>query len=202
MFTHLLEDSAFASSINCLNFDEAHFIVTSGEKDKQGKIFRAEYSRGFEIRLRLRLDTPCTVFSATMSPQVRQKILTSLKLPSDPSKTCSIFVSTNRPNLCFAVRELCRPLSDLANLHFLVLQPYHPPLARFKKTLIFVHTTTLARKVSKYLRSRMPGIVKCIYAVMSDRYKKRVINDFCSSHGQTSVLVCTSLLSNVSLYSC
>lgn len=199
MFTHLLEDPAFASSINCLNFDEAHFIVTSGEKDKQGKVFRAEYSRGFEIRLRLRLNTPCTVFSATMSPEVQQKILTSLKLPSDPSKTCFISLSTNRPNLCFAVRELCGPLTDLTNLDFLVQRPYHPPLARFKKTLIFVTTTPLARSVSGYLRGRLPGIVKCVYSAMSDRYKKNTISDFCSPHGQISVLVCTSLLSNVSI---
>lgn len=55
MFTRLLENQAFVSKIKCLNFDEAHFIVTSGQENKEGKVFRPEFSKGYEIRLRLDL---------------------------------------------------------------------------------------------------------------------------------------------------
>lgn len=133
MFTHLLENQQFASSISCINFDEAHFIVTSGEPDKENKIFRIEYSKCFEIRLRLSLKTPCTVFSATMPPIIQDKILKSLKLPTDVSKTCFISLSTNRPNLCFAVKKLTGTLANLSNLDFLVSRPYHPPIVLKKK---------------------------------------------------------------------
>lgn len=198
MFTHLLEDRKFASSISCLNFDEGHFIVTSGEPDKENKIFRIEYSKCFEIRLRLSVKTPCTVFSATMPQEIQDKILKSLKLPTDPSKTSFITLSTNRPNLCFAVRQITGALSNVSNLDFLTSRPYHPPLARFKKTLIFVQTKSLAGLVERHLLRSLPGIVRRIHSNMSDQYQEEAINDFIDPNGRTLVLVCTSLLSNVS----
>lgn len=198
MFTHLLENQKFASSISCINFDEAHFIVTSGEPDKENKIFRAEYSKCFEIRLRLSLKTPCTVFSATMPPVIQDKIIKSLKLSTDVSETCFISLSTNRPNLCFAVKKITGSLANLSNLDFLTSRPYHPPMARLKKTLIFVPTRPIGRQVERYLLLRFPGIVKRIHSLMSPRYKKETINEFMDPNGRILVLVCTSLLSNVS----
>lgn len=200
MFTHLLEDQSFASSINVINFDEAHFIVTSGEPDKENKIFRVEYSKCYEIRLRLPLKTPCTVFSATMPSKIQDRILESLKLPTDPSETSFISLTTNRQNLSFAVRKLTRPMTDMSNLDFLVpkSKSYHPPMAVYKKTLIFVSTSTSARNVENYLGPRLPGMVKRIYALMSTEYKKQTIADFIDPNGSTRVLISTSLLSNVS----
>ena len=80
MLTRLLEESSFTSRVKCLIFDEAHFIVTSGSPDKEGNVFRIEYSKGYEVRIRLPLDIPCAIFSATMSQDVMNKILASLRI--------------------------------------------------------------------------------------------------------------------------
>lgn len=200
MFSQLLEHQSFVDRIKCLNFDEAHFIVTSGEPDKEGNVFRPEYSKGFEILLRLATGTPCAIFSATMPPKVKEQILMSLRIPSDPSKTRFISLSTNRPNLSFSVKKISGRLADLTNLNFLLTGLYHPPLVRFKKTLIFVPTTLLCLAVEELLEERFPGLVKRIHSSMSSEYKKEVIQEFCTPNGPVSILVATTVLSNVRHY--
>lgn len=202
MFTRLLENQSFVHRIKCLNFDEAHFIVTSGEPDKEGNVFRPEYSKGFEILLRLATGTPCAIFSATMPPKVKEQILMSLRIPSDPSKTRFISLSTNRPNLSFAVKKISGRLADLSNLDFLFPDSYHPPLARLKKTLIFVPTTELCLALEEYLEDRIPGAIKRIHASLSAQYKKETTIEFCDPNGPILVLVATTVLSNVSLIIC
>lgn len=198
MFTRLLENPAFVSKIKCLNFDEAHFIVTSGQENKEGKVFRPEFSKGYEIRLRLDLQTPCTVYSATMPADVLDKILESLKIPRDPLKTCFISLSTNRPNLSFAVKKIDGSLSNLGNIDFVLPTLIHPPLVRLKKTLIFVPTTDSALDIEDRLNPRCPGSVQRIHSSLSLQYKEDIINEFNKPNGTISILITTPLLSNVS----
>lgn len=200
MFTQLLENLDFVSKIKCLNFDEAHFIVTSGEPDKSGKIFRSEYSKCHEVRLRCPANTSCAIFSATLPPKIMNRILDSLRVPHGPPKTCVISLSTNRKNLCFSVRKLEASLSSLGNLDFLFPVSLHPPLALPKKTIIFVTTTTMAMSVEARLKCRLPpGMVERIHASRSDLSKTRITEDFCTSTGNILVLVATSVISNVRL---
>ena len=201
MLTRLLEESGFNSRVKCLIYDEAHFIVTSGSPDKEGNVFRVEYSKGYELRIRLPLNIPCAIFSATMSQEVTDKILASLRIPSDPSETNFILLTTNRSNLTYAVRSLAKSIKDLSNLDFLFPGRIHPPLLPPRKTIIFVPTTDDALCVEAYLQKRLPvQMVARIHASLSRRYKKRVINDFCDPRGSLLVLVSTSLLSNVSYF--
>ena len=199
MLTRLLEEASFTSRVKCLIYDEAHFIITSGQPDKEGNVFRTEYSKGYEIRIRLPLDIPCAIFSATMSQEITTKILNSLRISVNNSNTSFIRLTTNRRNLTYAVRQLDGSLNNLANLDFLFPGPVYPPLLPPKKTLIFVPTTDLALRVESYLQQRLnSALVSRVHASRSNRCKKRVIDDFCNPSGQTQVLVATSVISNVS----
>ena len=201
MFTRLLEEPQFSSRIKCLIYDEAHFIVTSGQADKEGNIFRTEYSKGYEVRLRLPTNTPCAIFSATMSPEVMDKILTSLRIRKDPEETAFILLSTNRKNLCYAVQPTNGPLVKLSNLDFLFPTPVHPPMPLPKKTLIFVPSTDLALMIEAYLHKHLPReLVSRVHSTRSHRCKKRVIDDFSNPNGTIRVLVATTVISNVRLY--
>lgn len=201
MFTRLLEDRVFVSRIKCLIFDEAHFIVTCGHPDIEGNIFRYEYSKGYEIRLRLTAGTPCALYSATMPPRIRDQIFRSLRLSSDPCQTSLITLTTNRPNLTFAVKKLPGPLSRMSNLDFLVPDSYHPPMACIKKTIIFVTSTLQALDIEDFLHSRVrcPGVVQRIHSSLSARFKSQIVEDFCNPCGRISILVATTVISNVSL---
>lgn len=134
-----------------------------------------------------------------MPPDVKAKILKSLRLSSDPLRTRFISLTTNRPNLCFAIKKIPRPLSDVSNFDFLLPGLYHPPMVAFKKTLIFVPSKTIAMAVEERLAKRLPGAVKRIYSLMSDSYKKRWTADFLKPDGEVSILIATTLLSNVRL---
>ena len=200
MLTRLLEEASFTSRVKCLIFDEAHFIVTSGQPDKEGNIFRSEYSKGYEIRIRLPLDIPCAIFSATMSQEVIKQILTSLRISVNNSNISFIRLTTNRKNLTYAVKQLDGPLSNLTNLDFIFPSLIHPPLLPPKKTLIFVPSTELALLVEPYLQQRLPSrMVSRLHASRSSRCKKRVIDDYCDPCGESRVLIATSVILNVSL---
>lgn len=72
-------------------------------------------------------------------------------------------------------------------------------MVAFKKTLIFVPSKTIAMAVEERLAKRLPGAVKRIYSLMSDAYKKRWTTDFLKPDGDITILIATTLLSNVRL---
>lgn len=200
MFSRLLEDNAFVKKIRCIIYDEAHFIVTSGQPDKEGNVFRPEYAKGYELRLRLPLKIPCAIFSATMSQTVMNQILKSLRIPANDPNTRYISLSTNRKNLTYAVRPILGSYTDLANFDFLVPLPVHPPLTLPKKTLIFVSNKDLALRLEPYLSRRLPkGAVSRIYSSFTAEYKEQVIKSFLDPSGPMLVLITTDVSSNVRL---
>lgn len=198
MFTRLLEDLAFCARIKCINYDEAHFIVTAGEPDKQGNVFRPEYAKGSEILIRLSLGTPCSLYSATMPPEVLGQIMKSLRLPTNTTRTSYINLTTNRHNLSFAIQKASHPLSNLSNLDFIIPSAYHPPMARSKKTLIFVNSTDTANALMTRFNKRLPGYAQRIYSALSLEFKDQLIDEFTNSTGTNPVLIATTVLSNVS----
>lgn len=200
MLTRLLEEPAFTSMVKCLIYDEAHFIVTSGLPDKEGNVFRSEYAKGYEVRLRLHSSVPCALFSATLSKAVLKKVLASLRISDDPQQTAFIFLSTNRKNLCYAVKEIKGSLANLSNLDFMFPSIVHPPMLPPKKTLIFVPTTQLTLEIESYLQYRLPQeMVARLHASRTGEIKKDIIADFCNPEGNILVLVTTTMISNVSL---
>ena len=201
LFSRLLERQAFLDRIKCVNFDEAHFIVTAGEADKEGNVFRPEYAKGYDLLIRLKTGTPCTLFSATMSKLVLGKIMKSLRLPTCTSKTTYLNLTTNRPNLCFAVQKLNGPLSKLSNLDFLIPSAYHPPMAPLRKTLIFVPTTDDSINLERRLNKLFPGttVAQRIHASLTAEYKTEIIEDYMGPQSKPPILITTTLLSNVSL---
>ena len=201
LFSRLLERQAFLDRIKCVNFDEAHFIVTAGEADKEGNVFCPEYAKGYDLLIRLKTGTPCTLFSATMSKLVLGKIMKSLRLPTCTSKTTYLNLTTNRPNLCFAVQKLNGPLSKLSNLDFLIPSAYHPPMAPLRKTLIFVPTTDDSINLERRLNKLFPGttVAQRIHASLTAEYKTEIIEDYMGPQSKPPILITTTLLSNVSL---
>ena len=201
MFSRMLEGEKLLARIKCVNFDEAHFIVTAGEADKEGNVFRPEYAKGYDLLIRLKTGTPCTLFSATMPKKILDKIMKSLRLPTSTLKTTYLNLTTNRPNLCFAVQKLNAPLSKYSNLDFLLPSAYHPPMAPLRKTIIFVPTTDDCYKLERYLNKIFPGtrIAQRIHASLTTEYKTEIIEGYVGPEGKPPILITTSLLSNVGL---
>lgn len=197
MLTRLLEHQTFKNRVRGLLFDEAHFIVTAGKPDTEGNVFRPEYAKGYEIRIRLNSDTSTMVFSATMPPDILKQIMASLRIPSEPSRTSLLTLTTNRPNLTFAIKKASGTLSNLAELDFLIPKAHHPPMSRSRKTLIFVPTTKLTMAVSQYLNTKLPGIAQRIHSTLSTEFKHQIIEEFHKKDGRFSILVATTVLSNV-----
>ena len=201
MFSRLLENQAFRSRIKCVNFDEAHFIVTAGEPDKEGNVFRPEYANGYDLLIRLKAGTPCTLFSATMPKKILDKVMKSLRLPTSTSKTTYLNLTTNRPNLYFAVQELKTPVSRLSNLDFILPASYHPPMAPLPKTLIFVPTTDFSVDLEERFNKMFPGttIAQRIHASLTPGWKRQIIDNYTGLESKPPILITTTLLSNVSL---
>lgn len=201
MFSRLLENQAFRDRIKCVNYDEAHFIVTAGEPDKEGNVFRPEYARGYDLLIRLRAGTPCTLFSATMPQMILDKVMKSLRLPTSTSKTTYLNLTTNRPNLCFAVQQLTTPVSRLSNLDFILPTNYHPPMTPLPKTLIFVPTTDFSIDLERRFNKMFPGIriAQRIHASLTPEWKSQIIENYTGLESKPPILITTSLLSNVSL---
>lgn len=186
--------------IGWLNVDEAHFIVTAGEPDEKGVIFRPEYSKIFEVIMRLPEGTACALYSATLARQTLSKVLTSLRIPAHDSLKTSLFMlSINRPNLTFAVDKIDETNTEIKKLAFLIPKPFKP----LPKIVIFVDSVNDAIEIEKYLLSILPEkerkarAVRRLYASMSVRYKVNTMEEFSKPDGVVRILVTTSATSNV-----
>jgi superfamily II DNA/RNA helicase len=144
------------------------------------------------------------LFSATLPPALLQTIKENVRIAPD---AITIKLSTNRPNIIYAVQPLVGSADNLSNLNFLVPQPYHPPMPLLPKGMIFIENKLSSSNVATYLNNRLPEELRItkpfrhFHSDMSQQYLDETFQDFQSPDGACRYLVATSGAATVSFYS-
>lgn len=118
-----------------------------------------------------------------------------------------IHLTSNRPNITYAIHPVVGSLSDFRNLQFLIPESggYSFDPKRIPKTIVFHDNIQEATNAAKYMNSLCPEpmrnlqIAKHYHSVMSSAYLERTFQDFASSDGTTRILHATSGASTVGL---
>ncbi|KAG6819010.1 hypothetical protein H0H93_016411 [Arthromyces matolae] len=133
-------------------------------------------------------------------PHIIETIRTSLHMKEDD--TSIIKMSTNRPNLVYAVRPMIGTVRNFQNLDFLIPHPYHPPMDFLFKTIIFIDNKLLTAEIASYLNNLLPPAhaamkpVRHYHSNMSNEYLKQTFESFRDPEGVVRILVATSCASN------
>lgn len=178
-------------------FHEGHCISQWGN-------FRPEYRQIHTLRYRLP-NIPFLVASATLPSLVIQDIISTLQM--NKLKLLIIRRPTDRPNIQLVVKQIKFALNSYQDLAFLVPGPEgcstksHIP----SKFVVFFDSITKAVQAGRYLRSRLPPLLRhkiaYFHSKMSQAYKEKTLEklkkgeiwSLCAtdSFGMVSVPLCS-----------
>ncbi|KAF8132641.1 P-loop containing nucleoside triphosphate hydrolase protein, partial [Mycena galopus ATCC 62051] len=154
-FAKLLHDPKWAQRVKLLQIDEAHFIATAGQSKGKEAAFRPSFSDlGERLRVHLPATTPCTAYSASMPPQIMNLVTSTLRM--EPYKTVKIELTTNRPNLVYAVIPMVGSIDNFANLDFLWPDSFPPNFILRQKSIVFIDHKRKAARLAEYLNAKVP----------------------------------------------
>jgi len=196
------KDRQFRKRIVRLHIDEAHSIHTAGLEHYGIPAFRPAWGRLDRLRIKLSKSLTVQALSGTQPPHIKKKIIEHLLF--DEEKLCSIKLSSNRPNMTYAMHPIVGELSDFRNLDFLIPEPC-PPNLQLSKTLLFHDNLNECTAAALHVKNRLPkelrskGIVKHYHGGMSKRYLTKVYEDFSNPEGACRILHATEGASTVSL---
>ncbi|KAJ7866879.1 hypothetical protein B0H13DRAFT_1636442 [Mycena leptocephala] len=124
-FAKLLHDPKWTKRIKLLQIDEAHFIATAGQANGDDAAFRPAFADLRErLRVHLPATTPCTAYSASMPPQIMNLLTKTLRMT--PEKTIKLELSTNRPNLVYAVTPMVGSINNFPTSSLSSQFHFHP----------------------------------------------------------------------------
>ena len=125
---------SFAKKICRIHVDEAHNIYTAGLPHHGEEAFRPAYGRLSEFRAILPDRVPFQALSATFPPHIHRVVRHELIIGMDH---VAISLSTNRPNITYAMTPIMGGLCDFRNLDCIIpTTSFHPPMDT-PKTLVF-----------------------------------------------------------------
>jgi superfamily II DNA helicase RecQ len=193
------QDGAFVKRIKRVHIDEAHNIYTAGLAHHGEEAFRPSYGKLGQFRVLLNKDTTFQALSATLPPHILTAVKCELLIRSNH---LSLTLSTNRPNITYAVTPLIGGLRNFRNFDCLIPSNYMTPMI-IPKTLIFHDNKQEAVDAAAYNDSRLPkalqnrGVVKYYHSDMSAEYLQQTYEDFASDSGSCRILHATAGASTV-----
>ena len=132
----VLRNPHFVKQVKRVHIDEAHTIYTAGISLYGQPPFRSAWGKLGELRLVLPKNTPLQALSGTFPPHIVRCIREQLLFQSD---SVTIHLTSNRPNITYAVHPIVGALSNFQNLQFLIPEqadhPFDPK--RIPKTIVF-----------------------------------------------------------------
>lgn len=200
-FAQVLRNHHFAKLVKRVHVDEAHSIYTAGISLYGQLPFRSAWGKLGELRLVLPRNTPFQALSGTFPPHIVRCVREQLLFHSD---NVVIHLTSNRPNITYAVHPIIGSLNNFQNLQFLIPEHRDDPFdsKRIPKTIVFHDNLQEAANAAKYLNSMLDSsqnqqIAKHYHSVMSPAYLERTFQDFASPNGTTRILHATSGASTV-----
>ncbi|KAJ7031504.1 P-loop containing nucleoside triphosphate hydrolase protein [Mycena alexandri] len=182
----VLRKPAFGARCLSVFIDEAHCISHWGDS------FRKKYASIGIIRAFLPRSTPIIAVTATLTPRVRQDLVT--KLQFDPNNYIFCTIGNDRPNVCQIVRALEHPANSYRDLDFMVDMNMTLP-KDVKKAFLYTDDIQDGGKLVDHLNGRVcpayrsRGLVRPYNAGMSPKYRAEVMALF--KAGIIRILVCT-----------
>jgi len=193
-------DRLFRKRIVRVHVDEAHFIYTAGVDLYGLPAFRLAWGRLGEFRVKLGKTVVFQALSGTQPDHIKKKIIEHLLF--NEKTLSSIKLSSNRPNMAYAIHPIVGMLSDFRNLDFLVPDPY-PDGFQLPKTLVFHDNVDQCTAAVVYLNDRLPqplhskGLIRHYHGIMSKEYLTLVYDDFRQLDGVCRILHATEGASTV-----
>ncbi|KAF8137895.1 P-loop containing nucleoside triphosphate hydrolase protein [Mycena galopus ATCC 62051] len=200
-FAKLLHDPKWTKHIKLLQIDEAHFIVTAGTAKGKKVAFRPSFSDlGERLRIHLPASTPCTAYSASMPSHIMTTVKSALRM--EPAKTVTIELTTNRPNLVYAVIPMIGSITNFSNLDFLLPLSFPPNFVLSQKSIVFFDNKRKSPALAAYLNSRLPAALaarqpfRVYHSSMSKPYLEAIAASFKDTNGDVKCLIATEAASN------
>ena len=192
-----LRNRQFVKLIRRVHVDEAHTIYTAGILLYGLPAFRKAWGLLGELHLVLAKDTPFQALSGTFPDHIIKFVVDKLLFPSN---YVTISLTSNRPNIIYAMHLISGSLSNFRNLQFLIPNTGGQPfdIQEVPKTLIFHDDRHEAANAAKFLNNLCPEsmcnkrIFKHYHSLMSKEYLEETFQDFASPNGTTRVLCATS----------
>jgi superfamily II DNA helicase RecQ len=188
----VLRNTKFTKRVLSVVIDEAHVV------SHWGKGFRKKYAEIGMIRAFLPKDTPFAALSATLSPRIRDDVVSKLNMKN----YLSLQVGNDRPNVSLAVRAIHSPMNTYADLDF-IIPPTITSAQDIPKTFIYSDNITEGIDIQTHLISKLPvqlqdaNVIRPYNAAFDSEYRRIVMSLFKS--GETRVLVCTDAAGMVSI---
>ena len=190
----VLRRPAFGSRCLSVFVDEAHCI------SHWGNSFRKKYASLGIVRAFLPKNTPIIAVTATLTPRVKDDLITKLQLGNN-----HLFLNTgnDRPNVAQVVRAMEHPMNTFRDLDFLVPENMNAR-EEIKKGFIYIDDIKEGGAATDYLNAcvcedfRSEGLVRPYNASMSKKYRKVDMDLF--RRGIIRVLVCTDAAGMVSFW--
>ncbi|KAJ7866704.1 P-loop containing nucleoside triphosphate hydrolase protein [Mycena leptocephala] len=182
-FAKLLHQPKWVKRVKLLQIDEAHFIATTGQSNGTEAAFRPSFSDlGERLRVHLQATTPCTAYSASMTPQIMELLTRTLRM--DPEKMIKLELTTNRPNLVHAVIPMVGSIDNFSN------------------SMVFLDNKKKAAKLARHLNSKLPPAIaqkepfRHYHSSMSKVYLEEIASRFKDPNGDVRCLIATEAASN------
>jgi superfamily II DNA helicase RecQ len=184
-FSKLLRTPEVAENILAYVVDEAHCI------SQWGDMFRKKYAELGKLRSFVPNTVPILATSATMPPHILEDV--QQKLCLSQSRTYTVNLGNNRPNIAPLVCRMHGAASDLDALNFAVNQAStQAPLIR---TIIYFNTRDLAYKGHKHLRNLVPLQIQpritFVHGGRTRRAKRKTMQDF--REGKSDIICATEV---------
>ncbi|KAJ7201843.1 P-loop containing nucleoside triphosphate hydrolase protein, partial [Mycena pura] len=187
----LLNVPQFSKTVARVHVDEAHNIYTAGRPHYGLPAFRPSWGVLNELRIRLPKGTPIQVLSATYPPHIKSAHAYHRK------NYLSLKLSSNRPNIIYAMHRIVGSLSNFRNLDFLISTPF----MKLLKVVVFHDDTQQCADTAIYQDKLLPaelrykGLVQHYHGGMSKEYLKQIFDDFSQENGVCRILHGTEGLS-------
>jgi hypothetical protein len=193
------QDSIFIKRIKCVHIDKAHNIYTAELPHHGKEAFQPSFGKLGELHVLLTKDTIYQALSVMLLPHILSVITQELSVPSNH---LSLTLSTNLPNIVYAITPLISGTHNFHNFNCLIPSNYTTPTI-IPKTLIFHNNKQEAVDAAAYNNSCLPkalqnwGVVKYYHSDMSAEYLQQTYEDFASDNGSCQILHATAGTSTV-----
>lgn len=173
--------------------DEAHCVSHWGDS------FRKKYASLGIVRAFLPKATPIVAVTATLTPRVRDNLLSKLQI--NPNNYLFINIGNDRPNVSQVVRAMEHPMNTFRDVDFMIPDDMQSP-SDIKKGFLYCDDVNIGTDLTDHLNARVKpefreiGLVRPYNATMSKEYRQQVMKLF--KAGVIHILVCTDAAGMVS----
>ncbi|KAJ7572263.1 P-loop containing nucleoside triphosphate hydrolase protein [Mycena floridula] len=195
-FARLLGLQSFVDRISRVHVDEAHFIYLLGLALYGQPAFRPLYGQLDRFRVRLRQNVPFQALSGTLPSHIKRIVIS--KLLMDESILLSIKLSSNRPNIVYALHPIVGSMTDYRNLAFLIPSDC-TDLSQIERALFFVDDKKHSKGAIRFLESLLPPHLltgdrpplRHYDSIMSPEYLQETFDDFKDPEGSCRIVFST-----------